>query len=102
MKTNDATKEFDRFEVLTRRIVSVPKKDIKEREEKEKASKTGTVKKRSLEVNNVSRVLHYMTKQLTQEQIEGLQSGTSVTLERGVIYQVTEDLVIHPATQVEY
>lgn len=39
---------------------------------------------------------------LTHEQVEGLRSGKSVTLERGAVYRVTETLLIHRDTKIEY
>lgn len=41
-------------------------------------------------------------KNLTQEQIDGLRSGGKVTLERGAVYRVTETLLIHRDTKIEY
>lgn len=38
-KKESDTKEFQRFEDLTRKLVNVPKKDIQEREKKGKATK---------------------------------------------------------------
>lgn len=40
-------KQLDRFRDLTKKLVSVPKKDIQERESKEKAAKTDSRRKRS-------------------------------------------------------
>lgn len=40
-------KQLERFTDLMKTLVSVPKKEIQEREAKEKASKTETLKKRS-------------------------------------------------------
>lgn len=41
------SKEYEKFEQLARKIVSVPKKDIQEREAIEKASKTEVRKQQS-------------------------------------------------------
>ncbi len=40
-KQNANSDEFKRFEELTKKLVSVPKKEIQDREKKDKAKKSG-------------------------------------------------------------